>query len=333
MVIFLNKLHFLLKNILIFFYFFPPALCLNGCQLEGSPRGLIVKYAEDQHKKRELTRLHNLSMNNPHRDSNPQNVVNEPMSPQYYYPSSNVPIPSMYPSANPISIVHSGMNGGQYFIPPNSANPNSNVDPNGNKKFQKSRKFPNEASPVNVPLPVQSSPPAPNWYPNPQYANPPNPTQFSYIVQNSMRPTPPYDNNAYGVFPDQAQRMHQVSYFENVPGRTNFPESAPNNRQKFDINSNQQINRNLPQKMPNSNYVTLSVLNLPPTADSKLLNELFAPYGVVVNTSIESIKHNNHSSYLRGKVEMLNFAQAEHAAKELNGFTLTNDSLPLQVCF
>lgn len=37
------------------------ALSLNGCQLEGSSRGLVVKYAEDQHKKKELSRLHTLA--------------------------------------------------------------------------------------------------------------------------------------------------------------------------------------------------------------------------------------------------------------------------------
>lgn len=39
--------------------------------MEGSPRPLIVKYAEDQHKKKELNRLHNLSMGNSYRTGNP----------------------------------------------------------------------------------------------------------------------------------------------------------------------------------------------------------------------------------------------------------------------
>eukprot|EP01035_Chromulina_nebulosa_P034144 gene34144-45780_t len=43
------------------------ALSLNGCQLEGSNRGLVVKYAEDQHKKKELSRLHSLTTGNPYR--------------------------------------------------------------------------------------------------------------------------------------------------------------------------------------------------------------------------------------------------------------------------
>lgn len=38
-------------------------MSLNGCQLEGSSRGLVVKYAEDQHKKKELSRLQHLTMN------------------------------------------------------------------------------------------------------------------------------------------------------------------------------------------------------------------------------------------------------------------------------
>jgi hypothetical protein len=39
------------------------ALSLNGYQLEGTARPLMVKYAEDQHKKKELNRLHNLTLN------------------------------------------------------------------------------------------------------------------------------------------------------------------------------------------------------------------------------------------------------------------------------
>jgi hypothetical protein len=44
---------------------------LNGCILDGSSRGLTVKYAEDQHKKREMTRLQNLTSHNVYRYTSP----------------------------------------------------------------------------------------------------------------------------------------------------------------------------------------------------------------------------------------------------------------------
>ena len=83
------------------------ALSLNGCQLEGGQRGLVVKYAEDQHKKREMDRLQNLTTHNVYRylplapggasgsgedmgmggGFRPQDP-SEPMSPGYYYTNS-----------------------------------------------------------------------------------------------------------------------------------------------------------------------------------------------------------------------------------------------------
>jgi len=47
------------------------ALTLNGCQLEGSSRGLVVKYAEDQHKRREMSRLQNFTSQSLYRYGHP----------------------------------------------------------------------------------------------------------------------------------------------------------------------------------------------------------------------------------------------------------------------
>lgn len=130
------------------------ALSLNGCQLEGSTRGLVVKYAEDQHKKKELSRLQHLTLNQNFRGNpagpggpqqnmgmgmggpgGPQNKLRmdggkpEMLNPYFYAqaPPHGMPHPppgAMYGQPpSPMHLIHSPITNGPMYMPPSPPSP------------------------------------------------------------------------------------------------------------------------------------------------------------------------------------------------------------------
>jgi len=113
------------------------ALSLNGYVLDGSNRGLVVKYAEDQHKKKELFRLSNLTstsyrdnnysgnmyQNNDQQQSQQQKFRMDHQKQEiaaqqaFYFQQQHGINQNVYnsPIAGPLQMVHSPMNNAMYL--------------------------------------------------------------------------------------------------------------------------------------------------------------------------------------------------------------------------
>lgn len=166
-------------------------MSLNGFQLEGSPRPLAVKYAEDQHKKKELSRLHNLTLNTGFRGGpggmqgggGPGGMGNHPMN-LNHHPGNNM----HHHQNNP------GLVGGNMNMNMNNMN-------NNNMKFRDNK---NDGQgglgqgggggPLGSPYFYQAQSLA-NMYNNPQPSPPPPmPMVHSPIGNNRMMFAPPPPN-------------------------------------------------------------------------------------------------------------------------------------------
>lgn len=224
------------------------ALTLNGCQLEGSSRGLIVKYAEDQHKKKELTKLHNLTLNTNFRGASNGNNNNqkfrsddgmgskpEMMNPQYYYQAQS--LATMYSGQpSPMQLVHSPVNGGQMLLPNNSPtapniNHGGNLDYSNQKRGAKSRKGFGFDSPTIPPNNLGA------WYGVPQ--------PMSFMPNNGL-PAPPALHPAIDMnnFPPNSH-LHGISMNNNQSHLSQ--QQGYNNRQSRNghhnnVNSNSSSN-------------------------------------------------------------------------------------------
>lgn len=334
------------------------ALTLNGCQLEGSSRPLVVKYAEDQHKKKELTRLHNLTLNtafrggpqqggqpgqmqnqnkqfrgpgeNHHQMKQPpqQNeVVNHP----FYYQSQNMA--NMYNNPqppSPMQMVHSPINSNQMYLPPNAA---TSPVHDFNKRGNKPRKG------FGFESPTMASAPAPvgNWG---------FPQQLPYIPSTlppppALHPNQSVDMNNFAASP----HLHGVP-ISVLPSPQNQQFGARNNRNggfpgqvpsplNMPYNGNPGAPVAAPANFSSPNNVTISVSNLPPNADVNLLHEIFSNYGKITSAQIDdspvSRVSNGAPRQSRGRLQMANISQAESAVQALNGAVVFEGGPPLQV--
>lgn len=379
------------------------ALSLNGCQLEGSNRGLVVKYAEDQHKKKELSRLHSLTTSNPYRGiagplsignmgpgsmgsggmgpgglgpggmggislSNPNmmnqsqggqkmrgdgkshslslNLSGHDMSPQSYYYShqqQQQSIGGMYGGpSSPIQIMHpplSPMGPGpglgqlqqQMYLsssqmsmpPPPDYNNNGGVagkrGMNGSGRGRKSVPFP-------LDIPSMGSigadqQPSPNWFGS---------LHGGSLSLGSMHLPPPYLQSPVNQHLNMAL-MSPTSQTSTQSSHSHQLRPPPRHQ-----NQGHPINVGMSLHSPNGGYsmggagggggggVTLIINNLPRTADTSLLHELFGPYGRILNAQVETDRSlgggrgGGAACTGRGKVQMASIGQAEYAAQGKN---------------
>jgi hypothetical protein len=355
-----------LRGFISFYYLFI-ALSLNGCQLDGSQRPLVVKYAEDQHKKKELNRLHNLTLNtsfqggrgggmggmgggpsmNGNMNMKPKNDMMGGGSP-YYYQSQNMV--NMYSSQQPppMALVHSPVNNNHQMFLPSPSN-GSDYNKRGPNNKGKKGGFPYDSSlptpPAGVgnwfpqqlpflPGPPSGIPPPPALHPNQTdltglsspFAHPPH-NLHGVPVSVMTQPSPGSTNHQNGsVFASRSPRHpHQNgNYGPSPPGSLAMPFPAvPSNNPQY-------------QFSPGQGQVTISVANLPSTADSNMLHELFSNFGRIINAQIEDNMRGgaggmNGNRFVRGRLQMANLVQAEAAVQALNGAVLFEGNLPLQV--
>jgi RNA recognition motif-containing protein len=345
------------------------ALSLNGCQLDGSQRPLVVKYAEDQHKKKELNRLHNLTLNtsfqggrgggmggmgggppmNGSMNMKPKNDMMGGGSP-FYYQSQNMV--NMYSSQQPppMPLVHSPVNSNHQMFLPSPSN-GSDYNKRGPNNKGKKGGFPYDSSSLPNPPPGGVG----NWFPQqlpflpgPPSGIPPPPalhpsqtdltgisSPFGHPAHNlhgvpvsvMTQPPPGSANHQNGsVFASRSPRHpHQNGNFgPSPPGALAMPFPAvPNNPSQY-------------QYSPGQGQVTISVANLPSTADNNMLHELFSSFGRIINAQIEDNMRGgaggmNGNRFVRGRLQMANLVQAEAAVQALNGAVLFEGSIPLQV--
>mmetsp|Transcript_8334 Transcript_8334/g.12422 ORF Transcript_8334/g.12422 Transcript_8334/m.12422 type:complete len:524 (-) Transcript_8334:1703-3274(-) len=331
------------------------ALSLNGCQLEGSNRGLVVKYAEDQHKKKELSRLHSLTTSNPYRGSmvgmggqglsmgmsmGPPKGLRDPkghlslslgqdlqqQQQAYYFPQQQ----AMYGGPpSPITMMHAPMSPlspgpplsmYQMQMPPQ---PDYGGVGGGSKRpgGGTSSGVPRGRKSVPFPLDIPSGgdPQAsPNWFGSLQ----------SSMPLNSMHLPPPYLQSPVSHHHMQQQHMNLALMSPSSQTSTQSSHShqmrPPPRHHSLALHS--------PSASYSSSSVTLTVHNLPAQADNSLLHELFSPYGKILSANVDLDRQGGRQVCTgRGRVVMSGFSQAEYAAQALNGALLYDGGLPLHV--
>lgn len=292
------------------------ALSLNGCLLDGSNRGLVVKYAEDQHKKKELNRLHNLTITAAFRGSH--GVSNRPSSKRIESSDSSSSENFFY-SENSYSQSSAGLEGfidekPQIYVHSLSLSATSQI---GYDSVLSSK---SRNSQVDEAMSFQS----PNWYPPLAAQHVP----YASIIPLAMHPNT--GNQDFANF-DQIRMsappgmpipsaLSQPIPYSNRSSHNSDIRSVPNPIQAW-FSSSDVI---LP------GVVTVYVDNLPNTASLSMLYDLFSPYGRVLSANIGESR-NRPSEIMSGKVVMSSLAQAETAAHALNGLVLYEGAPPLQV--
>lgn len=227
----------------IFLFFLSLALSLNGCQLEGASRGLVVKFAEDQHKKKELNRLHNLTMTagfrGPGAPPNGHNQMGGHMggmnrgmgngSPDeghganqqqnYFYPPppQSPAMGSLYGRQQQGAINGGSMNG-MYMPPPSPTVPSPILDYSGSKNGGANRK----SLQLDIPsFPQMQSTPA-SWYPpvsSPHLSYVPSPTNMVHMGVH------PNNFEFGGDFSPGGHNLHSMQHHIGQLG-TQFPPPA-----------------------------------------------------------------------------------------------------------
>jgi len=294
------------------------ALALNGYQVNDLEKGLVVKYAEDQQKKKDKkfggleTNLQHLSLKATYEHDNP-----------YYYGSHNNNNNSR-PSSSHASSVGGGFptQGQGQGGPPGFFYSNGEVLGRRNNSMEKI--FHDHDS--QLPIPGHGRGPnivsSEHWYPPSA-----SPIQTAHGFDRG--------NNGYGHVPPGS-----MSYMSNGSIETSFQQQQQS-RGNMNMNMNQSQLGNNNSKPPGSpqhrtlSGVTLLISNLPPHADVTTLHELVSPYGRILSAQVE-ISESGTSARMtlcsgRGFVQMANISQAQYAIQALHGTIMFEGGSPLQV--
>lgn len=343
------------------------ALALNGCQLEGSSRGLIVKYAEDQHKKKELHRLHNLTANNSYRamgmpggmsgmqaDSRAHqlNLKSDPLAQTYYYQQQNMNAAYGGPHSPLHSPMlqhpHSPISAGHIYLPSTAPVHPSMLDYGSNKPMATSKPQ-RGMNNKNIPFPIDTAEMSESHQQNTWYTAI-SPQHLSYL--QTHHDAEGMHSLGMGISPPPSPQQHIPHHMQQqqLSGhhQSGLRLQPPNSRGGA---SHQQlhITPHSPPQSPTSltspysvGPVCLDLTHLPSDADVALLYELFTPYGRILNAQVDApapttlppSADGSDAARMcsgRGKVQMAGFAQAEYAAQALNGAIIFEGAVPIQV--
>lgn len=315
------------------------ALSLNGCQLDGSSRGLVVKYAEDQHKKKELDRLQSLTANPNFRSlgglgpdgldegkmrMNGMGGKMDSLAEAYYYQQQG--LASLYgnqgsPMVNPSMLNPPMANNQLPLYLPTTAGPGPN-------DFGAKKMLPRQRKPY---------PHDPTMEPN-QWYNP-MPQQIPYhtsppLGHNSLHVQPPMDMGMPGHLHGMGPPMMSPSEQLPMPPQQNRylrEPTGPVPRVPADPSMGR---REEPSLNAGGGGVSLNVDGLPSNADVALLQDIFAQYGRILSAQIDMEPTTNGrggSCSGRGRVQMSSMAQAEYAVQALSGSVLFEGEPPIHV--
>eukprot|EP01038_Epipyxis_sp_PR26KG_P004924 gene4924-6890_t len=322
------------------------ALALNGYAIDGTARGLVVKYAEDQHKKKELNRLHSLTTS-AFRDGSGSNDMIDPhnrhrMGGQkqdmqgYFYGPSHRDVGSMYPGQVPL--IQQQSRQPQYMQQP---------DYSSRGLYNKNRKGPDDRAmgPNSMGM-GQESQPNPQW----GYTNIAMHPVGMGIMSGYAQPPTIHDPHSPVSLPMHTgqYRMNMLNSIPMLP-TSNMPPQVPQNfirkpvtqgiKQAPQYNDMQQhFNRQQqPQQPPPQQLTTCIIIvsNISTSIDKQSLIQLFSNFGQVMNLQFDSESVKPHpfkpqESLIKAKIKM-EITQAEYACASLNGVIILEGSLPLQV--
>ena len=267
----------------------------------------MVKYAEDQHKKKDRR---GLSIGN----SSGMNAMEgtgiimgngklDPRDP-FYYSRSRVPT-NMYRSQQPAPMQMNMMNSN------NSGMNYQNTSPPG---YPSSR---NGGKSMTSSMPSLSNGTSIDWYgqmPQMAYNSPMGKVHPQSYSQQSMS----YDQHMLGL--GQPQQRHNTQIQNQNPTQGSVYTRSPG----FEEDASY------------SPGITIIISFLPQHADVALLHDLCAPYGRIINAQIDmdniSPEDNSRGGCSgRGRVQMASHSQAQYATQALNGAIIFEGGRPLQV--
>lgn len=354
------------------------ALALNGCQVEGSSRGLVVKFAEDQHKKKELSRLHNLTLTAAFRGvsatmPSPLNMNNMNISQPRGMPALDDNLGSYYYQQG------NQHNGGGMYSRGGQGQLNNMQQTGLGQLYIQSPSSPygggaRKGGLGESPNFGQQMPTSPNsWYPPLNITSPHlsymqstnnmmhlggHPTSsldfdFSSLGQQNLQmmgamggiPPPP-------TSPHMSQGLAQFgglggSNLGSFTGGTQLGMQQQQQQQQQPLQQQQQQQQQgkpaiqLPLQSHGETPVTMILNNVPNSVNGRVLHSLVAPYGQVLEIQLEDLTPTSASSnggfsgngLLRARVTWANGAQAEEAARNLEGMVVFEGMPPLQVCY
>ena len=284
----------------------PTALSLNGYRPPHCDRHLMVKYAEDQHKKKDrrgqplgspsgMTMMDSMVMMDKQESRDP-----------YFYSRSRVPT-GMYRSQQPAPM-QMGLN----HMP---------LNPGSNSYLSSiSTGYPSSRGGKNMPASMSSSPGSNplDWYgPMPQMV---------------------YDNQMANV---QSQLHNQSLGYDQQSMNQQMMSQGQSQQHPSQSQGQGTIYMRSPRVVQEAGYtgsVTLVIGFLPQHADVALLHDLCAPYGRIISAQIDVDNSNTPDDAGvrggcsgRGRVQMAGLSQAQYATQALNGAIIFEGGRPLQV--
>lgn len=298
-------------------------------QLEGATRGLVVKFAEDQHKKKELNRLHNLTMNAAFRGPNGgqgrgQGEDGHGNNGYFYPPAQSGAMGNLY-GRQPNAGAGGNMGGGLYMPPSQNGIPSPVLDySGGNKGGRKSLQL----DIPNFQQQQMQSQPAGHWYPpvSSPHLGPAghNLHSMHHMGQLGSHLPPPAGSPqvSHGLTPFGRVNNHQNQL--NAGGnKATGPQGAQQQGQ--------------PQQQQG---VAVTIGNLPRDTPARNLQSLLSQYAQVLDVQMEEQFYDvpgggrgASTGMSRARVVVGGLGAAEDLVRSLNGAILFEGAMPAQVNF
>jgi hypothetical protein len=278
-----------------------PALSLNDYRLQGCDRHLVVKYAEDQHKKKDRRGQMGNGMSN---SSGMDELMSQDGRDPYFYPRSRMP-QNMYRNQQGSQMLmgHNSTGIDSQYLPPSSGGyPPSR----GNGKNTGSSSMSGDSSPLN----------SLDWY--------------------GQMPQMVYDNQ---MVHNQTQMHNQTLGYDQQLNINQHIMAQNQSQQRAGQGVIYMRPTRSVQEPGYNSSVTLIISSLPQHADIALLHDLCAPYGQIISAQVDVDPSNSQLDVAngrggcsgRGRVQMANMSQAQYATQALNGAIIFEGGRPLQV--
>lgn len=301
-------------------------------QLEGATRGLVVKFAEDQHKKKELNRLHNLTMNaafrgGPNGGPGQRGDDGHGGNPSYFYPPNQ---------SQAMAGLYGRQPHGGGYMPPSPTVPSGVLDYSGNNKGGR------KSLQLDIPnFPQMQSQPAGHWYPpvsSPHLGYVPSP---SNLVHMGINPSSNFDFTT-GDFSPAGHNLHSMHQMGQLGSHLPPPAGSPqvsHGLTPFGRVNNHQNPGKAAAAPQQGQPVTVSISNLPRDTAARNIQGLVSQYAEVLDVHMEEQffdgpgGRGGSTGMNRARLVLGNVAQAEKVIRTLNGAVLFEGVPPAQVNF
>jgi RNA recognition motif. (a.k.a. RRM, RBD, or RNP domain) len=301
--LFRNQTVFLLTFSISYFLYFV-ALSLNDFRLQGCDRHLVVKYAEDQHKKKD--RRGQMGTGHPFNNSNGmEDSMGQDSRDPYYYPRSRGVPPAMYRNQQATTMLmgHNSTGLESQYIPSTSVGyaPSRNIGKNVG-----SSSMSGDVSPIN----------SLDWY--------------------GQMPQMVYDGQ---MVHNQSQMHNQAIGYDQHSVNQHMMSQGQSQQRAGQGVVYMRTPRVIQQESGYNSSATLIVSSLPQHVDVALLHDLCSPYGQIISAQVDVDPSSSQQDGPagrgacsgRGRVQMANLSQAQYATQALNGAIIFEGGRPLQV--